>query len=846
MARANNRLTIRLDVFIIVIFVILIIGTASLIGIISFRNGRSAVDALAERMLDSIESRVSQALDSFLALPHALNRINADAFRNGQMEIRDFPHIRQQFLSQIHAVDSVETCAFGSEAGEFISAGKRGPGRFDSAVADKTLDNHYRVYLLDEAGNPGDVLSIIHDYDPKPRPWYHAALAAKGPAWSPVYIWASKENIGISAVLSVRDRAGTVLGVQQSALSLVHIGNFLKTVREGTSGLIFVMERSGLLIASSTPEPVVRGNPEKPDNPAERIPALESDSPLIRNAAAHVKARTVFTNITERQRMCVDLDAKPHFLSIAPFTDNHGLDWLVCIAIPESDLMGPIQSNLRSTLSVSFFALAGAIVLASLLTQWTTRPLKQLTESVNRMRQGVWGKTSEDIHITEVKMLAISFNEMTEQLHESIETLEARVQARTNDLSSVNDRLNAEIAERRQAEDARMELEHRLMQARKADSLARMAGAIAHHFNNLISVVMGNLELVMISLPIDSTFRNNMIEAMNASRRAAALSGHMLAYLGQSLSDRMPIVLTDICREALSHIQSTLPETISIRINVADTHSLIQGNAGQIRQVVTNIVTNAVESIGDQPTEIAVDIGVKTPAEISDLRFYPQDWKPKAVNYACISVQDMGTGMDADTLEKVFDPFFTTRFTGRGLGLPVALGIVKSHGGAMTVESEPGKGSLFCVYLPIAAEAPPGFQKAESSAQQPARKPGLILVVDDEPMVRKMVQAMLTHIGWEVLTASDGSEALKVFQEKQADIQSILLDLTMPGMDGWETLKALRHIRPNVAVILASGYDEARVMSGEHTEQPQCFLHKPYRIADLKAALSKAIEHSPN
>lgn len=969
--KTTRRFTLRLGVSIIVIFVTLILGTASLIGVISFHNGRSAVDALAERMLDSIESRVSQTFDFFLTLPHALNRINADAFGNGQVDIRDFPHLRQRFLSQIQAVDSVETCAFGSEAGEFISAGKRGSGKFDSALADKTLNNHYSVYLLDETGNPGEVLSTIQDYLPKPRPWYQAALAAKGPAWSPVYVWASQENIGISAVLSVRDRAGTVLGVQQSALSLARIGEFLQTVRERKSGLIFVVERSGLLIASSTPEPVVRRDPDKPDKPPARIQALESNIPLIRDIATHVKTRTDFADIAQRQRMRVNLDGKTHFLSIAPFADNRGLDWLVCIAIPESDLMGPVQSNLYATLSASMVALFGAIVLACLLTQWMTRPLEQLTESVKHMRQGKWGKTNEDIHIAEVKMLAVSFNEMAEQLRESFETLEARVQTRTNDLSGVNDHLKAEITERRQAEEAlkksesvltavlsatadgilavdtdnrvlyandrfaemwripqalqdtrndtallrhvleqladpdsflnevrrlyqseeesfdtlvfrdgriferlsrvmtlkeivlgrvwsfrdvserkraedeRMELERRLMQTQKAESLARMAGAIAHHFNNLISVVMGNLEIAMISLPVDSAFRCNMVEAMNASRRAADLSGLMLAYLGQTISDRKPIVLKDVCLEPLAHIQSTLPETISIRIDMADTHSMIQGNTAQIRQLVTNLVTNAIESNGDQTGEIVVGVGVKTPTDIANMNFYPPEWKPKAMNYACIWVRDVGSGMDADTIGKVFDPFFTTGFTGRGLGLPVALGIVKSHGGAMTVESELGRGSLFCAYLPILAEAPPSSRKAESERQQTAQEPGLMLVVDDEPMVRNMTQTMLTHLGWKVLAASDGKEALKAFQEKQADIRGILLDLTMPGMDGWETLEALRRIRPNVPVILASGYDEARVMSGEHTEQPQFFLHKPYQLADLKAALSKILAHYP-
>jgi CheY-like chemotaxis protein len=257
---------------------------------------------------------------------------------------------------------------------------------------------------------------------------------------------------------------------------------------------------------------------------------------------------------------------------------------------------------------------------------------------------------------------------------------------------------------------------------------------------------------------------------------------------------------------------------------------------------VTNLVTNAIESIGNNAGEIVVTVGVRTAAEMTHIKFHPQDWKPDDMPYACISVQDTGSGMDADTLEKVFDPFFSTHFTGRGLGLPVSLGIVKAHNGAIAVVSETGKGSQFTVYFPLSADTPQQFRIAGPAAPPTDITQRLILVVDDEPMVRKMVQTMLVHFGYEVISAADGYEAMKLFDENKDDIRCVLLDLTMPGMNGWETLAALRRIRPNVPVILASGYDEANVMGEDHTERPQVFLHKPYRMADLKATLSRACE----
>jgi len=312
--------------------------------------------------------------------------------------------------------------------------------------------------------------------------------------------------------------------------------------------------------------------------------------------------------------------------------------------------------------------------------------------------------------------------------------------------------MGRDVTERRKIEEEKFELDRQRQQMVKAESLARMAGAIAHHYNNLMAIVMGNLEMALMSLPVDSEFRFNMTEAMSASRRAADLSGHMLSYLGQSISERKPIVLMDLCRD----VQSRLPETLNIYFDMGDTHPVIQGNAEQIRQVLTNLVNNAEEAITDQNGEIRVNVSVKSGSEMDHLRFYPPDWKAEARTYACISVQDTGSGMDADTLEKMFDPFFTTRFTGRGLGLPVALGIVKAHGGTMTVESEPGKGSRFCVYLPLVSEAPQHPRKTGLAVEEPGQKLGTILVVDDEPMIRNMSAAMLNHFGWDTIAAADG------------------------------------------------------------------------------------------
>ena len=216
------------------------------------------------------------------------------------------------------------------------------------------------------------------------------------------------------------------------------------------------------------------------------------------------------------------------------------------------------------------------------------------------------------------------------------------------------------------------------------------------------------------------------------------------------------------------------------------------------------------------------------------------DWKPKERSYACLSVTDTGPGLDAAANERIFDPFFTTRFTGRGLGLPVVLGLMRSYEGAITVESKLGEGTGFRVYFPISEQVELPLRE-EILAFPQIQGGGLVLVVDDEPTIRDIARTMLEErLGYKVITAGDGFEAVEIFRSRKDEFCLVLLDLSMPGMNGWETLSALRALRPDIPVVLASGYDEAQVMQGDHPDRPQAFLHKPYLTEDLREALAAA------
>ena len=373
-----------------------------------------------------------------------------------------------------------------------------------------------------------------------------------------------------------------------------------------------------------------------------------------------------------------------------------------------------------------------------------------------------------------------------------------------------------------------------------------MAGAIAHHFNNQLAAVIGNLELLQSEPPRTAESAEFLSEAMGSALKATEMSRLMLTYLGQTHGLREPQNLADLCRRQLHRLQAAMPRTVSLETNLPTTGPVIKANAPLIEQLLAILLTNAWEACGNEPGTIRLSVQTVSPRDIPATSRFPVDWQPQATTYACLAVADTGSGMGAGEIEQSFDPFYSTKFTGRGLGLAVALGILRQHGGGVTVASEPGRGSTFRVYLPVTMEAlSPKPVAASTAPAAPKTSPGgTVLLVEDEPPVLKMLTRALQKLGYTVLTAQDGAEAVTVFGQHQAEISFVLLDLALPKMDGWEVLAAVRKLVPGIPVILTSGYDEAAALAGEHAEQPQAFLHKPYEFELLRKAIRQAVPKS--
>ncbi|MCA1787832.1 MAG: response regulator, partial [Desulfobacteraceae bacterium] len=284
-----------------------------------------------------------------------------------------------------------------------------------------------------------------------------------------------------------------------------------------------------------------------------------------------------------------------------------------------------------------------------------------------------------------------------------------------------------------------------------------------------------------------------------------------------------------------------LQNSVTLNVDFPDSGPIVRADTGQIQQVLTNLFTNAQESLHNNQGIIDLNIQTVSYEEIPVSNRFPLDWQPQDIPYACLEISDTGCGISKKDIVKLFDPFYTTKFTGRGMGLPVTMGNLKTHGGCIIVDSEAGRGSIFRAYLPVTTEINSVKHEKMATPKENVGNSGTVLLIEDEASVRYMVKAMLTRLGYAVIEAQDGVEALRLFQEHQNEIACVLSDLTMPRMNGWETLTELRRMGADVPVILASGYDKESVMTGDHPELPQAFLNKPYSMGALKDVLMEVI-----
>lgn len=397
-----------------------------------------------------------------------------------------------------------------------------------------------------------------------------------------------------------------------------------------------------------------------------------------------------------------------------------------------------------------------------------------------------------------------------------------------------------DMTELKSAEEQRHKSEQQMLHVQKLESLGVLAGGIAHDFNNILLAIMGNTSLALQRVEPGSPLEMHLRQVEKASEKAADLARQMLAYSGKGRFVLEALDLNRLVQEMTSMLEVSLSKKAALHFHLTEKLPVIVADPTQIRQIIMNLAINASEAIGDRPGEIDIATG----SLICDRNYLAQNWMDEHLpegRYVYLEVTDNGCGMTKETVDRIFEPFFTTKFTGRGLGMAAILGIVRGHKGLIKVYSELGKGSSFKILLP-ASETVVQPAPAASTALE-WKGAGTVLLVDDEETVRDVASAMLKELGFQVVVAADGQQALELYRLQGDRIDLVLMDLNMPNLSGEEAFHELRKMDGEVQVILSSGFSEQEVTRKFLGKGLKGFVQKPYSLAALRSVLSQSLTH---
>ncbi len=935
---SRNRLPKKIPLLIVLVtsFVTLNVLAVGLVGYLSFRNGQRAVNDVARQLRSEITTRIKEHLYTFLTTPQQINQANADILRQGVLAADDAVALERHFWGQIRIFDSVSSIYFGNPDGGLVDAGREGAGGSLYVIAtDGFKSGPFKKYATDSRGQRTDLLVTVPDFDARTRPWYNGAVSKDNAVWSAAYILFTGQDMSIAASRPVYNKRQELLGVVSVDLFLSQLGSFLQNLEIGETGQGFVMERSGLLVASSADE--------KPftelgtDEPQRRLYASESTVPLIRYATEALAAQFGdYRNITGEQQLEFDVNGQRQFLQVSPIENEDGLDWLIVVVIPEADFMAQISANNRTTIFLIIITLGIAVVVSVVTTRRIIGPILQLNAFAHELSKGQWGRPiGHDSRISEISSLTQSLNHMAGQLQQMVAELITEVAERkqtaealreseenlrttfnsigdaviTADVTGkvtgmnpvaetltgwgqaealgkpltevfhiINDQTREPVqnpvdkvlkagkvvglanhtaliardgAEYQIADSGapiqnatgritgvvlvfrnvteQLRAEQELLKAKKLESVGVLAGGIAHDFNNLLTGLFGNIELAKMFLPTGHKSHQFLESAGRSMESATNLTNQLLTFAKGSDPIKETIfigaVITDTARFSLRG------SSVKLQTDIAPDLWPVEADKGQLSQVISNLVINAQQAM---PTGGTITLAAKN-VEIATGK------------YVQINVQDEGTGIAPQYLDQIFDPYFSTKQTGSGLGLASTHSIISKHNGTITVKSQLHRGTTFTIHLPAAAEKE-ATAAGEFSAEMPVAPvfSARILVMDDEEVVREVIGAMLEKLGHTVIFAVDGQEAVSKYQTSSENGMSydvVITDLTIPGgMGGQEAAQEILRIDAQAKIIVSSGYATDPVMANYREYGFKGIVVKPYRFADLKKVIQQILK----
>jgi signal transduction histidine kinase/CheY-like chemotaxis protein len=820
----SQKVKVPLRLVLVIPFVLQIFAAVGLTGYLSLRNGQKAVNDLATQLEREVSDRIVQHLNHYLEIPHQVNQINASAVELDSLNLQDLEGTGHYFWKQMQVFD-VGYIYYMLPTGEYAGAGYFLD--LDQVTIDELSERtqwQADTYKTDSQGNRTELAASFDDYDPLSEAAYTDALKAGQAVWSQIYQWENFPNIlSISASYPLYDEGSQLLGVLVTNLRLSQISEFLRQLEISPSAKTFILEQNGLLVASSAEEEPFK----MVESQAQRLKAIDSSDTLIQATAEYLQQHfEQLQVIKESQIIRFTLDGQRQFVQVTPWQDEFGLDWLVVIAVPESDFMAQINANTRTTVLLCLVALGVATLLGLYTSRWISQPILRISEASQAISNGNLKQQVTPPKVNELGILAQSFNKMAQQLQESFtalektnESLEIRVEERTTELKQAKE--TADTANKA-----------------KSEFLANMS----HELRTPLNAILGFTQIMQR----DSSLKPEQQENLGIISRSGE---HLLSLIGDVLDmskiESGRITLNENSFDLYQLLQ-TLEEMLVIKAEAKDlslqikyTQELpqyIKTDENKLRQVLINLIGNAIKFTQQGGITVWVELMGKQEHQNS----------PQTLRF---EVEDTGAGISPEEIDTLFDAFVQTE-TGRksqegtGLGLPISRKFVQLMGGDITVKSIVNQGTVFSFDIQFSRTS-----EADLKAQQPTRQiTGLeadqpsyrILAVDDRWENRQLLLKLLTPLGFEVKEAENGQEAINLWANWQPHL--IFMDMRMPVLDGYEATKQIKATMKGQATVIialtASAFeDECSVVLSAGCDD---FLRKPFQEPVL---LKKIGEH---